>query len=143
MVEKLEVPTDGSKVPNIHHLSQVNLVSLEIRSYFPMYLNIPCILICTFGKCYSQISTLQINHAHFDRSLAIEDNACAGSSNSNFVIVVHVEFVEVGVVGGIRPSNCLRSKLVDVVVKVDSVTSARIVIPSLTHDFPGGPDRGI
>ena len=27
MVEKLEVPTDGSKVPNIHHLSEVNLVS--------------------------------------------------------------------------------------------------------------------
>ena len=40
MIEKLEVPTDGSKVPNIHHLSEVKLVSLEIRSYFPMYLNI-------------------------------------------------------------------------------------------------------
>ena len=38
MIKKLEVPTDGSKVPNIHHLSEI--VSLEKRSYFPMYMNI-------------------------------------------------------------------------------------------------------
>ena len=34
IVEKLEVPTDGSKVPNIHHLSEGNL---EIKFYFSMY----------------------------------------------------------------------------------------------------------
>merc|ERR1711936_861112 len=95
MVEKLEVPTDGSKVPNIHH-------------------------------------------AQFDRTLSIEGDGSTSSGNSTFAIVVHIELVEVGIVVGIRPGDCLRSIASDVDVKVDSGTSTTRIIPGLTHNFPSG-----
>merc|ERR1712037_918620 len=67
MVEKLEVPTDGSKVPIID--------------------------------------------AQFDRTLSIEGDGCTSSGNSTFTIVVHIELVEVGIVVGIRPGDCLWSPM--------------------------------
>ena len=95
-----------------------------------------------FGKYYSPSSAVHISDAHFDGgSFAVEGETGTGCGNSTLVIVVHVELVEVGVVVGVRPGNCLRSMAIDVVIKGYSGTSTNIPIRGLTNNFPGGPDK--